>query len=651
MCLRGTHEPVIKKSRAEKGTIMDITPIYDLRDRLRTAMIAGTNLLAEDFRLKRAVEAMAPLEKAAPVFAKVGELSRKLIAPDDGGKDGKEGILLDAITLTDALCCTQGVVAVSGELESVFADGDEEVGNISNPYPRMRLSNVPYSTLHPLQEALTTSGSGHYAYVTECHREHPELFRDYRVRVAMVQALGAAYAELADDVRAWLMEDGEDVIPLLMRGFDPKGKKEMVRRLHIIDKWMGAAANDFYIKQLETAEGELRQNLIYALRHEPKNVDLLLDLAKKERGNAKKIVYRVLACNNDAEVEKYFVALFRKKPKDVMEYLRWSKAPWAAPLAAQGIMDQLALKPEPTGDKKKDERDMKVWESETALAMQVLCCKSGPEVCAAMRAAADCAGKYGTTLQGDVLHVLQTSLILQASEEWIALANSIYEGDGERNGLMQYFPAAFLAHVIDECGGKKENAGTDWVTWVEEQFEKTPCVPVHFLEEALSNLMFYEDKGYAFEWFVYDDIGGYNHYYTRPVSLEIKGRFLERLISCNSRKTDELLGRLFDPSDKEVCSRMEEYFYKKALTGTSREYFGPLSRCGCTRCDGLLVHYVRGKQKLSMWEIEYYVRYMPGSTEAKVAEASKIPELVKSGKVNIRDWNEEGYMNWVQKEL
>ena len=46
---------------------MDITPIYELRDRLRTAMIAGTNLLAEDFRLKRAVEAMAPLEKAAPV--------------------------------------------------------------------------------------------------------------------------------------------------------------------------------------------------------------------------------------------------------------------------------------------------------------------------------------------------------------------------------------------------------------------------------------------------------------------------------------------------------------------------------------------------------------------------------------------------------
>ena len=84
---------------------MDITPIYDLRDRLRTAMIAGTSLLAEDFRLKRAVEAMAPLEKAAPVFAKVGEFCKKLIASGSGTED-KEDLLLDAITLVDAVCCT-----------------------------------------------------------------------------------------------------------------------------------------------------------------------------------------------------------------------------------------------------------------------------------------------------------------------------------------------------------------------------------------------------------------------------------------------------------------------------------------------------------------------------------------------------------------
>ena len=44
---------------------MDTTPIYELRARLRAAGIAGTSLLSEDFRLKRAYEAFKPLETAS----------------------------------------------------------------------------------------------------------------------------------------------------------------------------------------------------------------------------------------------------------------------------------------------------------------------------------------------------------------------------------------------------------------------------------------------------------------------------------------------------------------------------------------------------------------------------------------------------------
>ena len=49
---------------------MNITPLYNLRLRLKNAMVQGTNLLSEDFRLKRAIEEFSPLMKAAPVFAK-----------------------------------------------------------------------------------------------------------------------------------------------------------------------------------------------------------------------------------------------------------------------------------------------------------------------------------------------------------------------------------------------------------------------------------------------------------------------------------------------------------------------------------------------------------------------------------------------------
>ena len=50
---------------------MDVKPIYELRTRMRAAAIAGTNLLAEDFRFKKAAEAIKPLETASPVLQKL----------------------------------------------------------------------------------------------------------------------------------------------------------------------------------------------------------------------------------------------------------------------------------------------------------------------------------------------------------------------------------------------------------------------------------------------------------------------------------------------------------------------------------------------------------------------------------------------------
>ena len=61
---------------------MELTPLYELRDRLRAGIIAGAALAAEDFRLSRALENFSTLEKASPVFAKLGQLGRSALAPD-----------------------------------------------------------------------------------------------------------------------------------------------------------------------------------------------------------------------------------------------------------------------------------------------------------------------------------------------------------------------------------------------------------------------------------------------------------------------------------------------------------------------------------------------------------------------------------------
>ena len=191
---------------------MNITPLYELSSRLRNCMIAGTNLVMEDFRLRRAVEDIKPYAKAAPVFAKLAELTGQLLEPD---RDDREELLLDAITLLDALLCTQAMVRADEPVpagSTADANAGEPVKRLPQHGGTYSVKNIPYSQLCPLIEALTTSGAGHYAYVLEQHNKHPEIFLDYRVRAAMVQALGAAYSELADSAERWLKEGGSDVV-------------------------------------------------------------------------------------------------------------------------------------------------------------------------------------------------------------------------------------------------------------------------------------------------------------------------------------------------------------------------------------------------------------------------------------------------------
>lgn len=159
---------------------MDTTPVYELRERLRAAAMAGTSLLSEDFRLKRAYKAFVPLETASPVFVKIGQIIKTLLSPEC---QNPQGALLDAISLTDAVLCTLGAVEIAGEIEQADVPcAAENTGCL--------IVNAPYSKLKALLEALTTPGGGHYGMVCELHENEPSLFGDYRVKYALVQTLG-----------------------------------------------------------------------------------------------------------------------------------------------------------------------------------------------------------------------------------------------------------------------------------------------------------------------------------------------------------------------------------------------------------------------------------------------------------------------------
>lgn len=638
---------------------MDISPLYELRARLRAAMIAGTGLLSEDFRLKRAVEAFAPLEQASPIFAKIGQLAGALLSPDSADK---EDILLDAITLADAVLCTQGTVAVEGKVEPIVVNGWGSA-----------VTNAPYSVVKTLTESLLNSGSGHYSYVVETHRDRPELFKDYRVKAAMIQALGASYAELADTVAEWLKEEDASILPLLQKGFDPRGKKEMVRRIHVMMAINGEASNEFFVKMLPEAEKEVRQALIFALRYRPENVDLLLELTKTEKGNAKKTACYALAYMEDEKAEAAFRELYKKKPQEAMHYLVYTETKWASRFVAEKLKEQLSpwaeehARPERT-------QEQKSLLGETVSALPG---KSGSDICEVFRIAANLEDRLNTafiaegvketimaglnlrnrestfTFQTSIPYLLHQALHCHPDEELCALAVELYEAKGRHGGRrMAYFPAAVAARLLTDG---------DCCDWLEKQLKgklfQSRQESYPFLARGLDGLRFSErENGYVLRVkrpYRTHPSGEPMPEFCQPVKQDITGRFTDILTHCQDRDIDQVLMNCIDSEDEAYCRKLGDYFYGRARNLKAvRDYLLALKSCRYPKCEGIAVSYFSDSSLTHYFsEISAYAGMLPGDKTAIYEELQRVYNLYKQGRIKTRDsgqW-EERFLDYLEE--
>lgn len=637
---------------------MDTTPIYELRERLRAAGIAGTNLLSEDFRLKRAYEAFKPLEAASPVFAKLGQMTAQLLSPDS---QNLQGALLDTLTLADAVICTLGMVDVKGDIEPIQAVNDgENTGSI--------IVNAPCSTLKELLEALTTSGGGHYAYVCELHDSRPELFEDYRVRYVLVQTLDAPYAELADKAEQWLQESNDrTLLPLIYRDFDPKGKKEMVRRVRLIGALAGAEANDFYVRMLGEAEKEVRTALIDALRYDPKNIPLLFELTRTERGKNKDKVFELLAVMQDEAVENFYKELAKTKPDTVLKYLRNATTDWSAELVAQ-ICEKLIGKLDAMNSAS-DKEKQKISDH-LRHVLRAVFGKGGARIC-------DCYRKllarketinsllkevqkmskyvdeydiiqYGVLrpflnwyaadtldIETALAKILHHSLIANQDSTLQELAMELYQNNAK------FLPAVVTVKCIrdEDCA--------DW-------FEKQDSEDAVF--EALC-YMFWRRNGSRDSYTLH---GAYNDVYftdyqcvETTIRLSHAEKIMEWMKKHASGQTDDILMGWVPSNDEALCKTMGSYFYEKALKSENlRRYLRGMKVCGWTVCDGLAVQYFKTQGSIiGQWHLQEFLKMMPGDSQAKRAEAQKLSEMMKTGEINQRNIVVGVLDEWIDKNL
>lgn len=654
---------------------MDTTPIYELRERLRAAAMAGTNLLSEDFRLRRAYEAFAPLEKASPVFAKIGQLTGQLLSPEC---QNTQGALLDTITLTDAVICTLGTVDVTGEVEC--AGGLNTEANTGS-----LVVNAPYSTLKELLEALTTSGSGHYGYVCDAHKHNPELFRDYRVKHSLVQALGASYSGLADNVEQWLIEDGDrTILPALYKDFDPKGKKEMVRRVRVIGELAGAEANDFYVRMLADAEKEVRTELISALRYEQDNVPLLFNLTKTEKGKNKDNVFEMLAMTPNEEANDFFKDLAEKKTETVLKYLRNSTTEWAAELVAD-IFDKTIEKldsADSASDKEKQDLSGRLQ-----AVVRAVFGKGGEHICACYRyllaqknkinlllkktwkkpkdmytydmiqygVLTPCQYWYraeGLDIETTLGKILHHSLIVNSDPDLQALALELYQNENSGKTNIKFLPAAATVKLL----------GTeDCVDWFNKQImENTQSAsklsPERFkaVFEAVNYVSWDSNKNryrfYGSYVDVYDtDYKSIERAIELPHAEALIHWFLKQDIS---REIDYILAQLVPLNDEVLSREIGEYIYNRILV-TSGSYrhqlLYDLEKCRWTDYKGMGVNAVKNDPSISTWDLYCWLAILPESKEAVMEEMRTICSMVRSGELKTKKLKLEELENYMDR--
>ncbi|MCI9570248.1 MAG: hypothetical protein HFG14_10310 [Lachnospiraceae bacterium] len=613
---------------------MDINPLYELRARLKNALISGTDLIAEDFRLKRAAEAMKPLEAVSPVFAKIGQLMAALLA--DGCED-RPGMLLDALTLVDAVICTQGTVAVPGEIEE-----------IKSPEWGSAVTNAPYSVLHTLLDALANSGNGRYSYVVDTHTEHPELFEDYRIKHALVKALGASYAELAEQAAAWLSESGEAVVPLLKSGFDPKGKREMVRRVSLIETICGSRENDFYREMLPQAEKDVKGALIYALRHTEDNAELLIELTKTERGSSKKMALWALAAMEHGEAKRFWEEYTEKKPEEALTYLVESQAGWACRLTAISFKKLL----EPWAGAASDQELPQKTAAQLTACLIAMPGKTGSDICECYRIAADIKDRLERPVAGDknnwaiaglpggqayarisfqdaVPQILQYSLCVEPDQELGDLAVRLYEAHGKR-----YFAAAFTARLLFA-------SEEEFREWTEREIYKRTLTGKTLKKEMTAELVrvlgsvIWDEKQGKYILIVRKSspADGQIRTLKHVLPWSADGYLTELAMNISYHTLDAVLGMWIQPDNEAYCQRLGGYFYKRARTETdNRMYLSLLAKCRWSECAGLAVKFFGGKVR-SAWEVRYYLSQMPGDAAARLKETEAVYELAKQGKL------------------
>ncbi|GAA3411399.1 HEAT repeat domain-containing protein [Paenibacillus hodogayensis] len=261
---------------------MSIPILIDLHREVRRLFIAGSGLAAGDVRLAKLLPQLQQMGESAPVFKRVAEAVRQLHESDREQSPGK---LLDLGVLLHSILYTQGNAAASGEWEEPGRPyaGEANVETFAT-----------YRQLRPLIEALTTRGPGRLEVIRQAHEGG--LFRDMRTHAAAIAALEDPFGEIVDFMIADVIPAiGAPALPTLRQGLDLQGGKADGRKLQLIQRLSGSAAEEIVLEAVREGSTDVRAAAVELLGDYPEREELILEQSYDRRKEVRRAALQALA--------------------------------------------------------------------------------------------------------------------------------------------------------------------------------------------------------------------------------------------------------------------------------------------------------------------------------------------------------------------
>ena len=323
---------------------MNAEILTSMRESLFHCALTGSERIAEDPRFSRALAELGNHRGEAKVLEELARRGEQLLLPAEAEKGAQ---ILDLLALLDAVLLTQSKAAGSGdEVPAAEAVQKEAI-------PELYYRQESYRSLEGLRLALTESGKGRMEVLKAARESKRPYLEDLRLQELFLAALSDRYAEFADEVENWILEERPKAfLPLLERAFAPEQKERVqLRYFSLIDAISGGGTKEYYLDVIARAQGDLKDAAIAALGEDPANYECLLALEKTEKNKAHAAVIGALV--KYPQAEELVRQAFLKKPDRYIDAVSYSRFPYVADLIA-GEMEKLYLACEKNGRDRKD---------------------------------------------------------------------------------------------------------------------------------------------------------------------------------------------------------------------------------------------------------------------------------------------------------